>query len=142
MGTAGPELTFTDEVLEDRAMDLPSLDRRFTGRPNRQAWYLLAGRDGDWPIEFQGLVRRDEATGALDAYEPGPGERVNEGTFVPVGPGEGDGWMLTYAWDRARGASDLLVLDAMALADGPVARVHLPARVPYGFHGTWVPAGA
>ena len=47
--------------------------------------------------------------------------------------------MLSYAWDRARGASDLLVFDAMDLASGPVARVHLPARVPYGFHGTWVP---
>lgn len=139
VGTAGAELTFTDEVLDERSMDLPSLDRRFTGLPNRQAWYLLTGPDGDWPVEFLGLVRRDGTTGALDAYEPGPGERVNEGTFVPAGEGEGDGWMLSYAWDRARGASDLLVLDAMDLASGPVARVHLPARVPYGFHGTWVP---
>ena len=60
--------------------------------------------------------------------------------MVPAGDAEGEGWLLTYAWDRARGASDLLVLDALDLAAGPVARVHLPVRVPYGFHGTWVPS--
>ena len=38
----------------------------------------------------------------------------------------------------ARGASDLVVLDATDFAGGPVARVHLPARVPNGFHGLWV----
>jgi carotenoid cleavage dioxygenase len=49
---------------------------------------------------------------------------------------------VTYAWNRTRGASDLLVLDALDLAAGPVAAVELPVRVPYGFHGTWVPEPA
>lgn len=142
--TSGEQLAFSEEVLEDRPMDLPSLDRRFTGRPNDQAWFLLSGPDGDFPVEFLGLARRDGRTGELDVYDPGPGERVNECTFVPAGDdaGEGEGWMLAYAWDRARDASDLVVLDALDLAAGPVARVHLPARVPYGFHGTWVPTRA
>jgi carotenoid cleavage dioxygenase-like enzyme len=36
--------------------------------------------------------------------------------------------------------SDLVVLDAVRLEAGPVAEVRLPQRVPFGFHGTWVPA--
>jgi len=32
------------------------------------------------------------------------------------------------------------VLDAMAVADGPVAMVRLDHRVPFGFHGSWRPA--
>ena len=35
------------------------------------------------------------------------------------------------------GVEDLEVLDASTLET--VATVHLPARVPYGFHGNWVP---
>lgn len=141
VGTGGDALTFTDEVLDERSMDLPSLDRRFVGRENNQSWYLQVGPDGDWPVEFLGLARRDNASGTLDSFDPGPVMRVNEATIVPdsASAGEGEGWLLTYAWDRARGASDLLVLNALDLAAGPVAAVHLPARVPHGFHGWWVP---
>jgi len=32
------------------------------------------------------------------------------------------------------------VLDARDITDGPVARVKLPRRVPFGFHGNWMPA--
>ena len=41
--------------------------------------------------------------------------------------------------DRARGASDLMVFESHNMAGGPVATVHLPALVPYGFHGWWLP---
>lgn len=142
VGTGGPQLTFAEEVLDDRELDLPSLDRRFTGRPNEQAWFLEAEQGGEWPVDFVRLVRRETSTGALDVYDPGAGARPNESTFVPAGDGEGEGWLVAYSWDRARDASDLIVLDALDLAAGPVARVHLPVRVPYGFHGTWVPDSA
>ena len=33
--------------------------------------------------------------------------------------------------------SDCLVFDARDIEAGPVARVRIPQRVPYGFHATW-----
>lgn len=138
INTSGPSLTFHDEVLSDEQMDLPTLDRRQVGRDNRQTWFLhLDTADG--VSEFTGISRRDTRTGAMDRYDPGEQIRMNEGTFVPDGTTEGEGWLLAYGWDRARGASDLMVFDAMAMADGPIAAVHLPVRVPYGFHGWWIP---
>lgn len=140
VNTAGAALTVRDEVLSDEQMDLPALDHRRVGRANRQTWFLhVETPAGGGPGEFAGISRRDTATGAMDRYAPGERIRMNEGTFVPDGTSEGEGWLLAYGWDRARGASDLMVFDAMAMADGPVAAVHLPARVPYGFHGWWVP---
>jgi carotenoid cleavage dioxygenase len=37
--------------------------------------------------------------------------------------------------------SELAVFDAQAITDDPVAVVHLPVRVPNGFHGNWVTTG-
>ena len=44
-----------------------------------------------------------------------------------------------YVYDPATDRSDLVVLDAHDFAGGPVATVQLPARVPLGFHGNWIP---
>jgi carotenoid cleavage dioxygenase len=43
-----------------------------------------------------------------------------------------------YVFDPTAGRSDLVLLDAETLDD--VATVHLPGRVPAGFHGNWAPA--
>ena len=40
-----------------------------------------------------------------------------------------------YVYDRSSDRSDLVLLDAETLDD--VAAVHLPGRVPAGFHGNW-----
>jgi carotenoid cleavage dioxygenase len=48
-----------------------------------------------------------------------------------------DGWVLVLAYDHARNASEFLVLNAADIAGEPAARIRLPHRVPYGFHGNW-----
>ena len=136
--TAGPELSWRDEVISDVQMDLPSIDRRRTGRRHANSWFLTVDKRGPSDLDFAGLCRR-RADGTLDRWEPGPSMRANEACFVPGGPGDGEGWILSYVWDRARDATDLAVFDALAMAQGPIASVHLPVRVPYGFHGVWVP---
>ena len=37
------------------------------------------------------------------------------------------------------GRTDVVILDAQDFTGAPVATVHLPVRVPFGFHGSWVP---
>ena len=41
-------------------------------------------------------------------------------------------------YDDGTDRSDLVILDATRPDAEPVARVHLPSRVPYGFHGSWI----
>ncbi|HTO56525.1 MAG TPA: carotenoid oxygenase family protein, partial [Pseudomonadales bacterium] len=63
--------------------------------------------------------------------------------FVPRegASAEDDGYLLTFVFDESARASELVVLDARDTARPPIAAVHLPARVPYGFHGAWIPDG-
>jgi len=50
-----------------------------------------------------------------------------------------DGHVLLLTHDVAAGTAELLVLDARDICADPVAVVHVPLRVPFGFHCEWVP---
>jgi carotenoid cleavage dioxygenase len=52
---------------------------------------------------------------------------------------EDDGYVMALRHDTSSNTSDLAIFDAHALDADPVAVVHLPVRVPNGFHGNWVP---
>lgn len=91
-------------------------------------------------IEPTGMVRYDTLTGARQTVDLGPGREAGEFVFVPrsADAAEDDGWYLTFVHDLSTDRSELLVLDASAPDEGSVARVHLPTRVPAGFHGNWI----
>lgn len=141
IGTGGEQLTFAEDVMTDLSMDLPTIDRRRTGRQQRHSWLVETTDTGGAAFDFTGICHWDHQRGAADRWLPAD-ERPNEVTLAATGPGEGEGWLLSWSYDPARDASHLAVLDPMDLASGPVARVRLPVRVPYGFHGTWVPDDA
>ena len=92
------------------------------------------------------LVRYDLSTGGAIEHKFGTAESPGgpgEAVFVPSTSGpadEANGWYLGYVYDPARDGSDLVILDASDFAGQPVARIKLPHRVPYGFHGNWISA--
>ena len=53
----------------------------------------------------------------------------------PASGDEDGGWLLNFVHDQSTDLSDVVVLDAATLDE--VARVHLPRRVPFGFHGSF-----
>jgi carotenoid cleavage dioxygenase len=126
--------TVTERQLDDRAVEFPRIDDRLATLPARYAVSVGDGR----------LIRYDLTTG--DAVEHafgtaesrgGPGEAV----FVPSTSGPADessGWYIGYVYDPVRDGSDLVVIDASDFTAQPVARIKLPHRVPYGFHGNWI----
>ena len=82
--------------------------------------------------------------GSCEVHECGAGRRPGEAVFVPdtdrrAGGQEDAGWVMTYVHDDATDTSDLVILDATNFTAAPVATVKLPRRIPFGFHGSWVP---
>lgn len=135
----------TETQLDDRPIEFPRVDERLVGRRHRFSWATGLGMEGDdvaWP--GTAMVRYDAASGGSETISFGPGRAAGELVFVPRSPdaAEDDGWYLTYVYDAASDRSELVVLDASAPSTEPVARVHLPARIPLGFHGNWVPTAS
>lgn len=132
--------TVKEETLDDRSVEFPRVDERKVGQPARfgYAVHTRPGPDG-FAMETN-LVKYDLASGTTEEHNFGPGCVPGEGVFVPASAdaGEDDGYVLAYVYDAARDGSDLVILDASDFAATPVAKVQLPQRVPFGFHGSWV----
>jgi carotenoid cleavage dioxygenase len=141
IGTGDSHLTFRDEQRSDTTADLPSIDRRFAGRPYQHGWRVANGEARD-DVVLGGAVHVDARTGAETRWDPGPQFESGEWLFVPTGDGEAVGVVMTFVCDRSNASSELVVLDARDIGAGPLARVTLPQRVPLGFHAAWVPAEA
>ena len=46
---------------------------------------------------------------------------------------------MSYVYDGTTDRSDVVILDAQDFTGDPVATIHLPPGVPFGFHGNWFP---
>jgi carotenoid cleavage dioxygenase len=129
----------TETPLFDGLAEFPRIDDRLCGLPAR---YGYAVRTDALPTENtapRAVVKHDLDRGIETAWEVPAGGVPGEAVFVPAGPaaGEDEGWLLFYMYDANRDGSDLIILDAGNPASGPVARVQLPQRVPFGFHGNF-----
>jgi carotenoid cleavage dioxygenase len=128
-----------DTAVDDRPVEFPRCDARVAGRPYRHGYAALVSR-AEGTDDFTGLVHydlsRDESE-VRDFGDGAPGEPI----FVRGADGRSDdeGWILTVVYDPTRDASDLYILDATSFKGRPEAVIHLPARVPFGFHGSFVP---
>jgi carotenoid cleavage dioxygenase len=104
--------------------------------------YFACGEPGARLKALNAIGHIDHATGAVRRRCFGRDDGVSEPIFVPrsVDAAEGDGFVLALVYRAAENRSDLLILDAQAIDAEPLARIELPVRVPYGFHGNWRPA--
>jgi carotenoid cleavage dioxygenase len=124
-----------EERLDDRGQEFPRVDERVVGRRHRYG-YTGAFLENETALVKHDLDRRASEVRLL----PCAGG-ASEAVFVPSRPdaAEDDGWVLALVYDVDRDTSDLLVLNAGDFTGDPQAVVHLPQRVPFGFHGNWVP---
>jgi carotenoid cleavage dioxygenase len=89
---------------------------------------------------FDGIVKYDLVNETNVHYPYGPGRLGGEPIFAPKpgGASEEDGWVIGFVWDEQQQHSECIILDAARFEDGPIARIVMPARVPFGFHSAWV----
>lgn len=129
----------TNTMLSGVAGEFPKINDDWLGRENR--WGYFATTRGLSPVTMtDGLARHDHVTGQTTVLE-GPDGLTNpsEPVFVQRRgtDAENAGYLLSLWWNPATGLSELLVHDAEGWDATPLARVTLPVRVPFGFHGSW-----
>jgi carotenoid cleavage dioxygenase len=141
----------SQQRLDDRHQEFPRTDDRVTGRQHRFGYSAVIGEGlvATTTVEYgitshdlgNALLKHDLVAGTAETHQFGEAETLSEAVFVPASAdaAEDDGYLMGYVHDPNRGAADLMILAAQDFTGAPVARVHLPARIPQGFHGNWIP---
>ena len=140
----------TRQRLDDRGQEFPRVDDRIISRPHRYGYSAVIGEinraitvAGDFSDDAfaNELLKHDLTAGTVQARAFGRDATVGEAVFAPSSPdaAEDDGYVMAFVHNPGRGAADLVILAAQDFTGEPVATVHLPARIPLGFHGSWLP---
>jgi carotenoid cleavage dioxygenase len=136
------------EILYPEIGVLPRTDERYWSLPYRVGFMPVM--DPGLPVDHKrmgntGLVlntwtRFDHDRGKATSWHTDDASSLQEPQFVPRRPGapEADGYLIGMVNRHEDMRSELLVLDACHLDEGPIAVVRLPFRLRNAIHGTWV----
>jgi carotenoid cleavage dioxygenase-like enzyme len=136
--------TATQEQVDDRAAEFPRVADSVVGLAHRYGYMMGIPDDPSYadPTSQTGsILKYDRTTGARSEIDLGRGCIPGESVFVPAdaATAEDDGYLMTYVYDADTDASRFVVFDAATMDPEPIASVALP-RIPFGFHGSWIPA--
>jgi carotenoid cleavage dioxygenase len=135
--------TVREEQVDDRAAEFPRVADSVIGLEHRYGYMLGLPADPNQDPRGQTgtILKYDRATDASSELSLGRGAMPGEPVFVAAAgaASEDDGYLMTYVYDADTDSSRFVVLDAATMDSSPIASIELP-RVPFGFHGSWIPA--
>jgi 8'-apo-carotenoid 13,14-cleaving dioxygenase len=128
-------------VIDASSQEFPRPNEALMGQPYRYAYAmgLPDGFDAASPNQSK-LFKHDLETSTRQVHNFGANRIPGEFVFVPKanGSAEDDGWLMGYVVDMRNETTDLVILDAANFEGAPQAVVHIPHRIPPGFHGNWI----
>ena len=131
--------TVTETQLDDRVVDFTRVCDTVVGLKNRYGY--AAAFAPSMPVA-EGFMKYDLEKDTNE-YHDLKGGQGSEPVFVkdPEGKQEDHGWVMSYVYQPETNTTDVVIVDSRDFTGKPVATIHLPVRVPAGFHGNWVPDG-
>lgn len=131
----------SEEQIDDRSAEFPRVNDAVIGRKHRYGYEMSMGTAGFGEVDAGAILKYDRQTGTRTSIELGKGRVSGEAVFAPAagGTAEDDGYLMTFVYDAASDSSEYVIYDAKTMSTDPIATVQLP-RVPFGFHGSWVPS--
>ncbi len=115
------------------AAEFPANDKRLVGQARRFTTHVTGYRQTPFP---HAIANWDWSKGRDDKFDFGDHQLVEEFLFVAKGAGERDGWLMGTTLNLKARKTELHLLDAKRVADGPVATWSASLPLPLTFHGT------
>ncbi|KAF8400857.1 hypothetical protein HHK36_014160 [Tetracentron sinense] len=139
------------------SMDFPTMHENFTGVKNKYGYTQVVdsiASSNSGMAKYGSLAKLcfEEPDSKLSVMEGISEELIkveyhkfeenhfcSGAAFVPKHGGheEDDGYIVSFVHDEETNLSQVHVIDTKKFGSEPVAKITLPQRVPYGFHGTY-----
>ena len=120
--------------------EFPTYNGRMTGRKTRYGY--LVDHSDTVILQWSGIRKFDLDTGAdLGGWSDDPTHSwYSEPWFAQADASqvEDHGYVVAFQWHDVLKRQTLDIFNAKDLAQGPIAQVELPHRLPTGFHACWI----
>ncbi len=129
------------QVLSTVKQEFPRINEQFTGRPHRYIYSVsFAEFANPRQVSSNQLLCYDTQTGEQQHYDFAEHYVAGEMIFVAKSgaTAENEGWLMGYIHALDCSPSKVVIFDAKQIAQGPIATIDLPVRVPIGFHCNWI----
>jgi carotenoid cleavage dioxygenase len=138
--------TVSNERVSEIFCEFPRVDDRRCGLPYRYGYAAASTMTKKGEHHgYNCTARFDFATGEVRVHEHGPAANAGEPVCIPKPgkSGEQDVYVMAFVTNppdatRRDYDSELAIFDGAGFVSGPLARIHIPARVPNGFHANWM----
>lgn len=132
--------TLREVPLAAYIAEFPTFNTHLTSKPYQFIYAPTRTKRGEL-LTFDALVKYDLSTKTTAIQDFSGQYQISEAVFAaqPNAQAEDEGYLLLFAYDKKRNASDFLILDAKEIEKPPIATIQLPRRVPHGLHGSWFP---
>ena len=130
--------TVKETQIDDLGVDFPQVPPSHVGQPVRYGYTAEFETSGvPWIL---GYHKYDLVSGERKGHILENGRTGSEASFIPTenATSEDDGYLMSFVHDPEDNKSELVILNAKNIEDEPLCRIHLPVRVPAGFHGSWI----
>ena len=130
----------SEEQLDDGACDFPRVNDNHIGLRSEHGYCMQIKTDVESLTFGENLFKYHLESGKRTDHYLGCNVAGGEPVFAPKqgSSKEDEGWILSLVHERETRQSKLVVIDAEAFDQEPVAEVMIPQRVPYGAHGSWI----
>ena len=142
MNLSGRNKGYGIEKLYPLVAPLPRQDDRYNTMPYRYGYMGCPDpNERDRTKAGACYARVDNQTRTFKLWNAGNKVSLAEPVFAPKSANarEGEGYLMGVAYNLDQNLrSDLVILDAERLEDGPIATVRLPVQASPQVHGWWV----
>ncbi len=129
----------TDTKLSAIYCEFSKADDRRCGLPYQYGFATASNREWNDAHGYNCTVQFDMHSGKTQLWEYGHDANAGEPFYVPNPDSdkEEDGYVMCFVYNPGEDPF-ISILKAGSIADGPIAKVHVPGRIPNGFHTGWM----